>query len=238
MKTIGLIGGMSWESTQVYYRLLNQYVKKRLGGHHSAKVVLYSVDFAEIEALQHTGDWEGTASILSSAAQALERAGADFILIGTNTMHKIADDVAAAVSVPLLHIIDITAEALKAQNIQRVGLLGTKFTMEQRFYRDRMAEHGIEVIVPTEGQRDYVHQVIYHELCQGKFQASSKQAFLDIAADLAEQGAEGVILGCTEIGMLIHNGQADIPLFDTTELHAKAAVEQALQDPIPYFSKI
>ena len=228
MKTIGLIGGMSWESTQVYYRLLNENVKQRLGGHHSAKVVLVSVDFAEIAELQHAGDWQATAAILCDAAQALERAGADFILIGTNTMHKIADEVAVAVSVPLLHIIDVTAAALKARNIKRVGLLGTQFTMEQEFYRARLQTHGIEVVIPEPEERDLVHRVIYHELCQGQFLDVSKQAYLEITAGLAGRGAEGVILGCTEIGMLLEDGDAAIPLFDTAALHAEAAVVKAL----------
>lgn len=228
MKTIGLIGGMSWESTQVYYRLLNENVKQRLGGHHSAKVVLVSVDFAEIAELQHAGDWPATAAILCDAAQALERAGADFILIGTNTMHKIADEVAAAVSVPLLHIIDVTAAALKARSIKRVGLLGTQFTMEQEFYRARLQAQGIEIIVPGPKDRKLVHSVIFDELCQGQFLDASKQAYLQIIESLAARGAEGVILGCTEIGMLLKDGDASIPLFDTAELHAEAAVAKAL----------
>jgi len=228
MKTIGLIGGMSWESTQVYYRLLNEKVKHRLGGHHSAKVVLVSVDFAEIAELQHTGDWPATAAILCDAAQALERAGADFILIGTNTMHKVADEVAAAVSVPFLHIIDVTAAALKARSIKRVGLLGTQFTMEQEFYRARLQAQGIEIIVPEPKDRKLVHRVIFDELCQGQFLDVSRQAYLEIIAGLAACGAEGVILGCTEIGMLLQDGDAFIPLFDTAELHAEATVARAL----------
>ncbi|MCH8491676.1 MAG: aspartate/glutamate racemase family protein [Idiomarina sp.] len=228
MKTIGLIGGMSWESTQVYYRLLNEHVKQRLGGHHSAKVVLVSVDFAEIAALQHTGNWDATAAILADAAQALERAGADFILIGTNTMHKVADEVAAAVSVPLLHIIDVTAAALQARNITRVGLLGTQFTMEQAFYRARLEAQGITVMVPEPEERALVHRVIYDELCQGQFLAASKQAYIKVIEGLAAQGAEGVILGCTEIGMLLQHGDGPLPLFDTAELHAEAAVSMAL----------
>ncbi|RUO38139.1 aspartate/glutamate racemase [Aliidiomarina shirensis] len=228
MKTIGLIGGMSWESTQVYYRLLNEKVKQSLGGHHSAKVVLVSVDFAEIAELQHAGDWPATETILCDAAQALERAGADFILIGTNTMHKIADEVAAAVSVPLLHIIDVTAAALKARSIKRVGLLGTQFTMEQEFYRARLQAQGVEIVIPEPEERELVHSVIFDELCQGQFLDASKQAYLKIIKGLAARGAEGVILGCTEIGMLLQDGDASIPLFDTAELHAEAAVSKAL----------
>lgn len=229
MKTIGLIGGMSWESTQTYYRLLNEQVRQRLGGLHSAKVILNSVDFAEIEPLQHQSDWQGTAAILVKAAQSLEAAGADFFLIGTNTMHKVAPEVQQAVKIPMLHIIDATVAALKADGITTVGLLGTKFTMEQAFYRERIEAQGINVRVPNESQRAIVHQVIFKELCLGVTKAVSKQAYLDIVSDLHQQGAQAVILGCTEIGMLIKPIDTTVPLFDTTELHAHAAVTYALK---------
>lgn len=228
MKTIGLIGGMSWESTQTYYRLINEGVKAELGGLHSAKLVLYSVDFAEIESLQHQGDWPATAEILIDAAQALERAGANFILICTNTMHKVAEQVQQAISIPLLHIADATARVLKNDKIKRVGLLGTRFTMEQTFYRERLEHQGIQVIIPNEVQRERVHAVIYNELCLGKINTESKQDYLEIVRSLQEQGAEGVILGCTEIGLLIQRSDTDVTLYDTTEIHAQEAVKVAL----------
>lgn len=229
MKTIGVIGGMSWESTQTYYRLLNEQVRERLGGLHSAKVILNSVDFAEIEPLQHQGDWQGTADILVKAAQSLEAAGADFFLIGTNTMHKVAPEVQKAVKIPLLHIVDATAEALKADGITTVGLLGTKFTMEQAFYRERLEGQGLKVLIPSETQRNAVHEVIFKELCLGVTKPASKRAYLDIISDLHWQGAQAVILGCTEIGMLIKPTDTKVPLYDTTELHANAAVTYALK---------
>lgn len=228
MKTIGLIGGMSWESTQTYYRLINEGVKAELGGLHSAKLVLYSVDFAEIESLQHQGDWPATAEILIDAAQALERAGANFILICTNTMHKVAEQVQQAISIPLLHIADATARVLKNDKIKRVGLLGTRFTMEQTFYRERLEHQGIQVIIPNKVQRERVHAVIYNELCLGKINTESKQDYLEIVRSLQEQGAEGVILGCTEIGLLIQRSDTDVTLYDTTEIHAQEAVKVAL----------
>lgn len=230
MKTIGLIGGMSWESTQTYYRLLNEQVRERLGGLHSAKVILNSVDFAEIEPLQHQGDWQGTADILVKAAQSLEAAGADFFLIGTNTMHKVATEVQEAVKIPLLHIVDATAEALKADGITTVGLLGTKFTMEQAFYRERLEAQSLKVLIPNEVQRNAVHEVIFKELCLGVTKSASKQAYLDIISDLDQQGAQAVILGCTEIGMLIKPTDTPVPLYDTTDLHANAAVTYALSN--------
>ncbi len=229
MKTIGLIGGMSWESSQTYYRLLNEQVRERLGGLHSAKVILNSVDFAEIEPLQHQGDWRGTADILVKAAQSLEAAGADFYLIGTNTMHKVAPEVQKNVKIPLLHIVDATAEALKADGITTVGLLGTKFTMEQAFYRERLEAQGLKVLIPNEVQRNAVHEVIFKELCLGVTKSASKQAYLDIISDLDQQGAQAVILGCTEIGMLIKPTDTPVPLYDTTDLHANAAVTYALK---------
>ncbi|SEG08016.1 aspartate/glutamate racemase family protein [Marinobacterium lutimaris] len=228
MQTIGLIGGMSWESTQTYYRLINEQVRQQLGGLHSAKLVLYSVDFAEIETLQHQGNWPATADILCAAARSLEAAGADFILICTNTMHKVAAEVAQAVSIPLLHLADATANTLLDDGVKRVGLLGTRFTMEQAFYLERLEARGIEVLVPDEAQRDLVHSVIYDELCQGIIKPESKSAYLDIVAALADRGAEGVILGCTEIGLLIQGADTDVKLYDTTVIHAEQAVRQAL----------
>lgn len=228
MKTIGLLGGMSWESTQTYYRLINEGVKSRLGGLHSAKLVLYSVDFAEIEALQHQGDWPATARILSGAALSLENAGADFLMIGTNTMHKVAPEIEEAINIPLLHIADATAKVLTQDNIQRVGLLGTRFTMEQAFYRERLEAAGIEVVTPDAPQRAEVHRVIYEELCQGEIQAASRETYLAVINSLAEQGAQAVILGCTEIGLLIKQTDTPVPLYDTTAIHAAQAVNQAL----------
>ena len=228
MKTIGLLGGMSWESTQTYYRLINEGVKSRLGGLHSAKLVLYSVDFAEIEALQHQGDWPATARILSGAALSLENAGADFLMIGTNTMHKVAPEIEEAINIPLLHIADATAKVLTQDNIQRVGLLGTRFTMEQAFYRERLEAAGIEVVTPDAPQRAEVHRVIYEELCQGEIQAPSREAYLAVINSLAEQGAQAVILGCTEIGLLIKQTDTPVPLYDTTAIHAAQAVNRAL----------
>ncbi|MGO1232787.1 MAG: aspartate/glutamate racemase family protein [Marinobacter sp.] len=228
MKTIGLIGGMSWESTQVYYRLMNEKVREALGGLHSAKLVLYSVDFAEIEALQHRGDWQATGEILGAAAGAVERAGADILVLCTNTMHKVAPQIAQATSLPLLHIADATASVLKKQGVISVGLLGTRFTMEQAFYRDRLREHGIEVVVPDEVQRECIHSVIYNELCRGEVRSESKTAYLDVIASLADRGAQGVILGCTEIGLLVQSADTAVPLYDTTEIHAGQAVQVAL----------
>lgn len=228
MKTIGIIGGMSWESTQTYYRLMNQKVREHLGGLHSAKVILYSVDFAEIEPLQHAGDWAGTADILAEAAQALETAGADFIVLATNTMHKVAPEIELAVNIPLLHIADATAAALQADNITTVGLLGTKFTMEQDFYRDRLEAHGICVVVPELRERNRIHEVIFKELCLGKTEPQSKADYLNIINKLAEYGADAIILGCTEIGLLIGQADTTIKLYDTTEIHTEQAVKFAL----------
>ncbi|RUO49633.1 aspartate/glutamate racemase family protein [Pseudidiomarina donghaiensis] len=229
MKTIGVIGGMSWESTQTYYRLINQKVREQLGGLHSAKLILYSVDFAEIEPLQHAGDWDGTAEILTEAAQALETAGADFIVLATNTMHKVAPEIELAVNIPLLHIADATAEALQADGITTVALLGTKFTMEQDFYRQRLEDHGICVVVPSSAQRNRVHEIIFNELCLGKIEANSKADYLEIIQEMAEFGAEGVVLGCTEISLLINQLDTTIKLYDTTEIHAARAVASALK---------
>jgi len=229
MKTIGLIGGMSWESTQGYYRIINEGVKRELGGLHSAQVALYSVDFEPIEQLQHRGDWDGTAEILCRAAQSVAAAGADFLLICTNTMHRVAPQVEAAINIPLLHIADATAEQLLAAGVQTVGLLGTAFTMEQAFYKGRLADHyGLEVVVPNTEDRALVHRVIYQELCLGQVEAASKAEYLRIIDALVEQGAEAVILGCTEIGMLVDQSDTAVKLFDTTAIHAEAAVSRAL----------
>ncbi|APE30382.1 aspartate/glutamate racemase [Halomonas aestuarii] len=228
MQTIGLIGGMSWESTQAYYCLINQQVRERLGGLHSARLVLYSVDFAEIEALQHRGDWAATAEILVSAARALEAAGADFLILCTNTMHIVAPQIEQAVALPLLHLADATASVLIEDGVTRVGLLGTRFTMEQAFYRQRLEARGIEVLVPGDAQREVIHDVIYRELCQGVTTADSKAAYLGVVDDLARRGAQGVILGCTEIGLLIQAEDTEVPLYDTTAIHAEQAVRRAL----------
>lgn len=228
MKILGLLGGMSWESTQTYYRLINQKVKQQRGGLHSAKLVLYSVDFAEIEALQHQGDWQATADILVSAAQSVESAGADVLLVCTNTMHKVADQIEQAINIPLLHIADATANVLKEDGITQVGLLGTQFTMEQTFYRERLEQQGIQVLIPTESERAFVHSVIYQELCLGIIKAESKATYLEIVSSLAKRGAQGVILGCTEIGLLIQSSDTHVKLYDTTEIHADQAVKFSL----------
>ncbi len=230
MKTIGMLGGMSWESTLSYYRVVNEGVKEALGGLHSAKVVLYSVDFAEIEMLQHRGDWEKTAEILAEAAVSVEKAGADLLIICTNTMHIVTPKIEKAITIPLLHIADATADTLKKDGINRVGLLGTRFTMEQPFYRNRLEEKfNIEVIVPNEEERRIVHDVIYRELCLGKVREESKERFLAIIDGLEKQGAEAVILGCTEIALLVNQDDTGVPLYDTAVIHAKKAVEMALE---------
>jgi aspartate racemase len=228
MKTIGLIGGMSWESTAEYYRLLNEFVRERLGGLHSAKCVLYSVDFAEIEQMQVTGQWEESGEVLADAARALAAAGAEILLICTNTMHKVADQVAAAVSMPLLHLADTTVAAVRAAGLSKVGLLGTAFTMEQDFYRNRLTEHGLEILVPDTEGRDIVHRIIYEELCQGVVRDESRAAYQSVIEELVAHGAEGVILGCTEIELLIGPDDSPVPVFPTTRLHAEAAVAAAL----------
>ena len=233
MKTIGLLGGMSWESTSGYYRAINTGVKEKLGGLHSAKIALYSVDFEPIEKLQHSGNWQGTAEMLSLAAQKVELAGADFLLICTNTMHKVAPQIAQAINIPLLHIADATAEVLVNKGIKTVGLLGTAFTMEQDFYKGRLKDHyGLNVLTPNEADRKIVHNVIYQELCLGNSTAASKTQYLRIIASLAASGAEAVILGCTEIGMLVAQADTKIPLLDTTYIHAQKAIEWALSDVI------
>jgi aspartate racemase len=228
MQTIGLIGGMSWESTLPYYRLINETIRDALGGLHSAKVLLHSVDFHEIEILQHAGDWDAAGEAMAAAARSLQAGGADFIVLCTNTMHKVADAITAATPLPLLHIADGTADALAAAGITRVGLLGTRFTMEQDFYRKRLEARGFEVIVPEAGDRDDVHRIIYDELCQGAIRDDSRDTYRRIIAALADAGAEGIILGCTEISLLVDQRDASVPLFDTTALHARAAALRSL----------
>jgi len=230
MKTIGLIGGMSWESTIPYYRHINQHIKQKLGGLHSAKIILYSVDFAQIEALQRSGDWDKAGELLADAALRLQTAGADCIVLCTNTMHKVAAAIETAATIPLLHIADATAEAIKAAGIHKVALLGTRFTMEQDFYKKRLTEsYGLEVLVPDEEGRALVHQVIYQELCLGLVNPDSRQKYQQIMADLVAQGAEAIILGCTEIALLVSDEDCKVPLFDTTEIHAQKSAEWALQ---------
>jgi aspartate racemase len=229
MKTIGLIGGMSWESSIEYYRIINETVRARLGGLHSAKSVMYSVDFAEIETLQQQGKWDEATNLMIAAAQRVENGGADFVIICTNTMHKMADEIQKHIQIPLLHIADATAEKIKAQGLKRIGLLGTRFTMEEDFYKGRLSEkQGLEVIIPTEKERDIVHRVIFDELCLGEIRQSSREQYVSIMDHLARDGAEGIILGCTEISLLIQEEDSQIPLFDTTKIHAVAAVEYAL----------
>ena len=229
MKTIGLLGGMSWESTVPYYQTINRVVGARLGGLHSARIVLFSVDFQEIEQLQHADRWDEAAEILIRAARALERAGADFLVLATNTMHKVAPEITRAVPLPLLHIADATAERIKAARLDRVGLIATRFTMEQDFYRGRLEQtHGLQVLVPPREDREIVHRVIYDELCRGIMREESRAQYRRIVADLVRAGAGGVILGCTEITLLFRPTDASVPVFDTTEIHAEAAAAHAL----------
>lgn len=229
MKVIGLIGGMSWESTIPYYRLINETIKERLGGLHSAKIVLYSVDFQDIERLQHSGDWEAAGRVLGEVARSLESAGADFLVLCTNTMHKVAPAIESAVRIPLLHIADPTADEIRQAGISTVGLLGTRFTMEQLFYRDRLSErHGLRVLIPGQEDREVVHRIIYEELCLGSVLPRSRAEYRRIIANLVAQGAEAVILGCTEISLLVGSQDSDVPLFDTTSIHARRAAEWAL----------
>ena len=231
MRTIGLIGGMSWESSAEYYRLINQETKRRLGGHHNAASLMVTVDFAEIERLQHSGQWERLGDLLAFAAQQLERGGADFVVLCTNTMHKVADCITAAIGIPLLHIADATAQAISEAGQRRVGLLGTKFTMEQPFYADRMRERfGIETATPAPAERQFVHDVIYGELCHGVIRPESRTGFRQIIDGLAREGAEAVILGCTEIGLLISAADSSLPVYDSTAIHARAAVDYALSE--------
>lgn len=228
MKTIGLIGGMSWESTVTYYQIINRVVKDKLGGFHSARCLLYSVDFHEIEACQSSGDWEMCAAILAEAAQRLEQAGADFIVICTNTMHKVAPQVQAAVSVPILHIAEATAQELRKSHIHKVGLLGTIYTMEQDFYKAKLQEAGIEVLIPEEEDRQRVNYIIFQELCLGVLDDNSRQTLLAVIDKLAQQGAQGIVLGCTEIGLLVQQQDTDLPLFDTALIHAQKAALYSL----------
>ena len=229
MKTIGLIGGMSWESSSEYYRIINQTAKAKLGGLHSAKCVMVSVDFAPIEILLNQGKWAELTQLLIDAAKDLENAGADFIVLCTNTMHKVAEEIQASVQIPLIHIADATAQRIVAARIHKIGLLGTRSTMEEEFYKGRLSQtYGLEVTVPDAQARQIVHRVIFDELVVGKIQPASKEQFIRIIEQMAQQGVEGVILGCTEIGMLIHQPDSRVPLFDTTRIHAEAAVDYAL----------
>ena len=230
MKTIGLIGGMSWESSLHYYRLINEGVNARLGGLHSAQLLLHSVDFAPIAQLQADDRWDDAGALLAQAAAGLQRAGAAFLLLCTNTMHRVAPAIEAAVTIPLLHVVDVTAAAVARRGLGRVGLLGTRFTMEQPFYRQRLAAHGLDVLVPPDDDRTLVHRVIFDELCRGRVEPQSRAQLRRIAAQLVDAGAAGVILGCTELMMLLGAGDVSVPLFDTTALHAAAAVERALAD--------
>jgi aspartate racemase len=230
VKTIGLIGGMSWESSIEYYRIINETTHAKLGGLHSAKSIMVSVDFAEIEALQHQGKWAESAQLLIDAARSLEAGEADFIVLCTNTMHKVADEIQANVNIPLLHIADATAQLVKDAGMQKIGLLGTRFTMEEEFYKGRLSQkYGLIVIVPNAQERETVHRVIYDELVIGKIEQHSKEKYMRIMERMVDEGAEGIILGCTEIGLLIHQQDSRVPLFDTTRIHAEAAVDYALQ---------
>ena len=231
MKTLGLIGGMSWESTVPYYRLINEGVKARLDGLHSARLVLYSVDFAQVEVLQRAGDWAAAGDLLAQAARTLQTAGAQAIVLCTNTMHKVAPAIEAAVQLPLLHIADATADAIVAQGLKRVALLGTRFTMEQDFYKSRLSEqYGLDVMVPNPAERAAVHRIIYEELCLGQIRESSREVYRSIIRGLVEQGAQAIVLACTEIGLLVSAQDCTVPLFDSTVLHAQAAVDWALTD--------
>lgn len=228
MKTIGLLGGMSWESTVTYYQIVNEVIKKKLGGLHSAKVLLYSVDFSEIETCQAEGNWDKSADILSEAARHLEKAGADFIVICTNTMHKVAPQIQSCISIPIIHIAEATADVLKQRNIKKVALLGTKYTMTQDFYKDKLTEAGISVLIPDDTSVEVVNDIIYNELCLGIISPQSKQKYLAIIEDLSKKGAQGVILGCTEIGLLVQQEDTSLPVFDTTQIHAEKAALLAL----------
>jgi aspartate racemase len=229
LKIIGLLGGMSWESSIEYYRIINQTVNKRLGSHHSAKSVMYSVDFEEIKKLQHEDKWEEATELMINSARYIEKGGADFLIICTNTMHKMATQIQQHISIPILHIADATAEKIRAQGIHKIGLLGTKFTMEEDFYKGRLiSHHNLKVNIPSQEERQIVHDVIYRELCLGKIKTASKNRYKEIVSNLIKDGAEGVILGCTEISLLVNQHDISIPIFDTTEIHAQAAVDYAL----------
>ena len=228
MKTVGIIGGMSWESTSTYYRRLNQLINERLGGLHSAEILLASVDFAPIEEMQSRGDWDAAASALVTKAKQLEKAGADCIVIATNTMHKVAPEIEAAISIPLIHIVDALANHLKKNEIERAGLLGTRFTMQQPFYKERLEQQGIRVLIPKEDDSKTVDSIIFKELCHGQFTDDARKQYLKVIDDLSAKGAQGVILGCTEIGLLVQQEHSALPLFDTTEVHCQALVEWML----------
>lgn len=230
MKVIGLIGGMSWNSSLEYYRFINQFVAQKLGGLHSARIILYSLDFDEVERAQSEARWDDAANILAEAGRALKLAGADFLVICTNTMHKVAEQVSGSAGLPLLHIGDVTAQAINERGLSKVGLLGTQFIMKEQFYQSRLQNFGIKVLVPPEGEQARVHRIIYQELCQGKIRGSSRRSCINIIAGLMGQGAEGVVLGCTELPLLIQPGELSVPLFDTTRLHAQAAAKLALTD--------
>ena len=229
-RTLGIIGGMSWESTESYYRIINEGIKAKLGGLHSADLLIHSVDFGPINTLQETGEWDKLGVMMASSGKRLQAAGAQGLLIATNTMHKLFGDVEAATDLPLIHIADATIDAIKVQNISTIALLGTQFTMTQDFYKQRLIDAGLKVLIPAEDKRAEVHRIIKKELCVGKFKDSSRQYYIDVIAKLAEQGAEGVILGCTEIGLLITQDDSPIPVFDTTAIHAAAAVDFLLAD--------
>lgn len=230
MKTIGIIGGMSWESTVTYYQIMNETVKKELGGLHSAKILLYSVDFSEIERCQAEGDWEKSGDILTSAAESLEKAGADFLVIATNTMHKVAPQIQKRIHIPIVHIAEVTAEELKQNHITTVALLGTKYTMTQDFYKEKLENAGITVLTPDEQEIEVVNSIIYDELCLGSILETSKERYLQIIDGLRNRGAQGVILGCTEIGLLIKQEDTDLPVFDTTRIHAVKAAKLSLEE--------
>lgn len=229
MRTIGLIGGMSWESSLEYYRIINETAREKLGGLHSAKSILYSVDFAEVETLQHQGRWEEAAQLMVAAAQSLERAGADFIVLCTNTMHRSAEEIETNIHIPFLHIADATAQKIKVAGLRKIGLLGTRFTMEHDFYKGRLIDqYGLDVMIPDNADREIIHRVIYDELCLGIVKPESREQYIHIMDKLFQSGAEGIILGCTEIELLVHDGDSQVPLFPTTKIHAIAAVEYAL----------
>ncbi len=230
MKTIGIIGGMSWESTVTYYQIMNETVKQELGGLHSAKILLYSVDFSEIERCQAEGDWEKSGDILASAAESLEKAGADFLVIATNTMHKVAPQIQKRIQIPIVHIAEVTAEELKQNHITTVALLGTKYTMTQEFYKEKLENAGITVLIPDAQEIEVVNSIIYDELCLGSILETSKERFLQIIETLKKRGAQGVILGCTEIGLLIKQEDTDLPVFDTTRIHAVKAAKLSLEE--------
>ncbi|KQL52538.1 hypothetical protein AN964_02630 [Heyndrickxia shackletonii] len=230
MKTIGMIGGMSWESSILYYQWINEAVKERLGGHHSAKSLMFSVDFEQIKAFQYAGKWEEATNILVDAAKKLELGGADCVVICTNTMHKVAEKVQESTKLPLLHIADATGKQIVQQGIKKVGLLATAFTMEEEFYKGRLKEYGLDILVPEKSDREKVHDIIYNELCLGKIEDSSRLAYIDIINNLISEGAEGIILGCTEITLLISQKDCKVPVFDTTRIHATAAVDFALSE--------